>query len=97
MLMLIGNQLGKSRSMYLMGIRTPWTLASEDVWIKTHRLCGKLMVAGGLLMLVTALLPVPSGVLATVSAVVILVSAGVPILYSFFAWRREGRADQASL
>jgi len=97
MLMLIGNQLGKSRSMYLMGLRTPWTLASEDVWIKTHRLCGKLMVGGGLLMLVAALLPVPSGVLATICAVVILGSAGVPILYSFFAWRREGQGDQASL
>ena len=96
MLMLIGNQLGKSRSMYLMGLRTPWTLASEDVWIKTHRLCGKLMVAGGLLMLVTALLPVPSGVLATVCAGVILISAGVPIVYSFLIWRRETRADQAS-
>jgi uncharacterized membrane protein len=47
LLVLIGNQLGKSRSMYLLGIRTPWTLASEDVWIKTHRLCGKLMVGGG--------------------------------------------------
>lgn len=97
MLMLIGNQLGKSRSMYLMGLRTPWTLASEDVWIKTHRLCGKLMVGGGLLMLVMALLPVPPGVLGTVSAAVILVSVAVPILYSFVVWRREGRADQASL
>ena len=97
MLVLIGNQLGKSRSMYLIGLRTPWTLASEEVWIKTHRLCGKLMVCGGLLMLVTALLPVPSGVLATISAVVILGAAGVPILYSFFAWRREARADQPSL
>jgi uncharacterized membrane protein len=96
MLMLIGNQLGKSRSMYLIGVRTPWTLASEEVWIKTHRLCGKLMVGGGLLMLVTALLPIPSGLLATVSAAVVLVSAGVPILYSYFAWRREARADQAS-
>lgn len=94
MLMLIGNQLGKSRSMYLMGLRTPWTLASEEVWIKTHRLCGKLMVAGGLLVVATALLPVPSGVLATVCAAVILGSAGIPILYSFVAWRRE-RADQA--
>ncbi len=96
MLVLIGNQLGKSRSMYLIGLRTPWTLASEDVWIKTHRLCGKLMVGGGLLMVVTALLPVPSGLLATVSAAVILISAGVPILYSFLIWRREARADQAS-
>ncbi|HMC92889.1 MAG TPA: SdpI family protein, partial [Allosphingosinicella sp.] len=37
MFVLIGNQLGKSRSMYLVGIRTPWTLASEEVWIRTHR------------------------------------------------------------
>ena len=96
MLMLIGNQLGKSRSMYLMGVRTPWTLASEEVWIKTHRLCGKLMVVGGLAMIVAALLPVPSGVLATVCVAVILVAAGVPILYSFIAWRRETRTDQAS-
>jgi uncharacterized membrane protein len=94
LLMLIGNQLGKSRSMYLIGVRTPWTLASEEVWIRTHRLCGKLMVGGGLLILVTALLPVPSGVLAAVSAVVIMISAGVPILYSFILWRREARSEQ---
>ena len=95
MLVLIGNQLGKSRSMYLIGLRTPWTLASEEVWIKTHRLSGKLMVLGGLAMIVAALLPLPSGLLATVAIVVIAVAAGVPILYSFIAWRRERRADQA--
>ena len=46
-------------SMYLVGIRTPWTLASEEVWIRTHRLGGKLMVAGGLLIIVAALLQSP--------------------------------------
>jgi uncharacterized membrane protein len=96
MLVLIGNQLGKSRSMYLIGLRTPWTLASEDVWIKTHRLCGKLMVGGGLAMLVAALLPIPSGLLATVAGAAIAVSAGVPILYSFILWRREARGGQPS-
>jgi len=95
MLVLIGNQLGKSRSMYLIGLRTPWTLASEEVWIKTHRLCGKLMVLGGIAMVVAAMLSLPSGLLATVAIVVIVVAAGVPILYSFIAWRRERRADQA--
>ena len=94
MLVLIGNQLGKSRSMYLIGLRTPWTLASEEVWIKTHRLCGKLMVLGGIAMMIAALLPLPSGVLATVGLAVIVVAAGVPILYSFIAWRHERRADQ---
>lgn len=94
-LVLIGNQLGKSRSMFLIGIRTPWTLSSEEVWIKTHRLCGKLMVASGLLMLLAAWLPLPSGLLATVAIAAISITAGVPILYSFILWRRE-RADRAA-
>jgi uncharacterized membrane protein len=93
MLILIGNQLGKSRSMYLIGLRTPWTLASEDVWIKTHRLGGKLMVGGGLIMVATALLPLPSGIFATVLAVVVGVAAGVPVIYSYLLWRRERRAQ----
>jgi uncharacterized membrane protein len=93
MLVVIGNQLGKSRSMYLIGFRTPWTLASEEVWIRTHRLAGKLMVLGGLAMIVAALLPLPSGLLATIVLAVIVVSAGVPFLYSFVIWRRERQAQ----
>ena len=89
---LIGNQLGKSRSMYLVGIRTPWTLASEEVWIKTHRLAGKLMVAGGVLLALAAFLPLPPATLAALLFAVILAIAGVPILYSYILWRREQAA-----
>jgi uncharacterized membrane protein len=88
---LIGNQLGKSRSMYLIGLRTPWTLASEEVWIRTHRLAGKLMVLGGLVAIVAALLPLPSGLLATIVIATIATAAIVPIIYSFLLWRREPR------
>jgi uncharacterized membrane protein len=95
---LIGNQLGKSRSMYMVGIRTPWTLASEEVWIKTHRLGGKVMVLGGLLMMVAALLPVPSGVLVGLCVTIISALVGVPVIYSYVAWRgergRHGRAGE---
>jgi uncharacterized membrane protein len=89
MFVMIGNQLGKSRSMYLIGIRTPWTLASEEVWIRTHRLAGKLMVLGGLLLALSALLPIPSGLLATVFAGGIALMVGVPVVYSYLLWRRE--------
>ena len=89
MFVIIGNQLGKSRSMYLVGIRTPWTLASEEVWIRTHRLGGKLMVAGGLAMLVAALLPIPSGLLAGVSGASLAVMVVVPVVYSYLLWRRD--------
>ena len=86
---IIGNQLGKSRSMYLIGLRTPWTLASEEVWVRTNRLAGKLMVLGGLVAIVAALLPLPSGLLATILVATIAVAALVPIAYSFVLWRRE--------
>ena len=93
---LIGNQLGKSRSMYLIGIRTPWTLASEEVWIKTHRLAGKLMVGGGLLMIVAAFMPLPSGVVATLIIGVVGGAVLVPVAYSYLLWRAELRRNQAS-
>ena len=96
MFVIIGNQLGKSRSMYLIGLRTPWTLASEEVWIRTHRLAGKLMVLAGLIAFVAALLPLPSGLLATILGLGIAVAAVIPIVYSFLLWRREKAAGQSS-
>jgi uncharacterized membrane protein len=86
---LIGNQLGKSRSMYLVGIRTPWTLSSEEVWIKTNRLGGKLMVLGGLLIVGASFLPLPSGLLAGLFGALLAVMVGVPVVYSYLLWREE--------
>jgi uncharacterized membrane protein len=40
----IGNWLGKVRYNLVFGLRTPWTLADERVWDKTHRFAGRLMV-----------------------------------------------------
>lgn len=48
----IGNYLGKLRRNFWAGIRTPWTLASDAVWERTHRLGGWLFVATGLLGLI---------------------------------------------
>lgn len=94
MLVMIGNQLGKSRSMYLVGIRTPWTLASEEVWIRTHRLGGKLMVATGLFMALAVFLPIPSQALGATILALVLVAALVPVVYSWLLWRRETRDRQ---
>lgn len=47
----IGNYMSKIKPNWFMGIRTPWTLSSEEVWNKTHRLGAKLFIVGGLLMM----------------------------------------------
>src|SRR5262245_42287959 len=35
---LLGNVLGKVQKNFFVGVRTPWTLASDAVWVQTHRL-----------------------------------------------------------
>lgn len=36
----MGNYLPKTRSSFIFGVRTPWTLSSDIAWEKTHRLAG---------------------------------------------------------
>lgn len=78
----IGNYLPKCRRNSTIGIRVPWTLASEAVWDATHRFAAPLWVASGALMVVSVLLPEAVAFAVTMAAV--LAMAVAPILY---AWR----------
>ena len=83
----IGNVMSRVRPNWFVGIRTPWTLSSEGVWRKTHRLGGYLFVGCGLL---TA----AAGVVRARWSVPVLVAGAVTtavtsVVYSYLAWRRE--------
>jgi uncharacterized membrane protein len=54
-LVVFGNFLSKTTKNFWLGIRTPWTLASDEVWLKTHRLAGVMFILAGLVDLATAL------------------------------------------
>ncbi|MDO8668299.1 MAG: SdpI family protein [bacterium] len=54
----LGNYMGKIKMNWFMGIRTPWTLSSEEVWNKTHRFGGKMFILAGLLMMAETVLPI---------------------------------------
>jgi uncharacterized membrane protein len=54
--MVIGNWMGKIRRNSIMGIRTPWTLKSDTVWERTHRVGGRLQVAHGLATVLAGIL-----------------------------------------
>ncbi len=56
LLMGLGNYLTTVRPNYFVGIRTPWTLESAEVWRKTHQLGGRLLFGAGVLGLLGALL-----------------------------------------
>lgn len=82
----IGNSLPKIQSNFFMGIKTPWTLSSEDVWRKTHRLAGKLYVACGVILLVSTLF-LPIRVTAVLLTVSVLCSSIGVFLASYLWWR----------
>ncbi len=85
--MVIGNYMPRMRSNWFMGIRTPWTLSSDSVWRKTHRLGGKLFVLAGLIMLFAAFLRPEFTVIAIFLSV--LLASLVPIIYSYFLYKQE--------
>jgi uncharacterized membrane protein len=85
----LGNVMGKLRRNFYIGVRTPWTLASERVWVDTHRLAGWTMVAGGLIGFVLAI----AGWLVP-AFVVLMVACVIPALYSLVLYKRLERAGQ---
>lgn len=87
LIMVLGNVLPIVRSNFIFGIRTPWTLSSERVWTRAHRVGGYTMVAGGLVVVISAFLPQPLGVFVALSS--LLTAAIVPIVYSYVLWARE--------
>ena len=85
MLVLLGNYMPQIRPTFLFGIRTPWTLASETVWRKTHRLSGILYCAAGLLIFAGAFLPLSLYI--HIPSIILLVI--VPVGYSYLLFRKQ--------
>jgi uncharacterized membrane protein len=90
LLVFIGNLMGKVRRNFFIGIRTPWTLASERVWYDTHRLAGKTLDGAGVASFAAALWGGLPGISAWIALV--LVGALVPAVYSFVHYRALERS-----
>jgi uncharacterized membrane protein len=75
---------------WFVGIRTPWTLSSEEVWKRTHALGGRPFKLTVVLTLVGLLfgdyalyfLPVPA-----------LLTAGITIVYSYYVYEQTERGS----
>lgn len=84
MFVALGNYMGKFPRNFFVGIRTPWTLASDEVWNRTHRLGGRTFMAAGFLVAAGALASPPRWYVVTVIAL----AAGIPVLYSLWLYRK---------
>lgn len=95
--MVLGNYMPKFRSNWFVGIRTPWTLSSEETWAKTHRLGGRVFVVMGTLLVAVGITRPAWGpwmVMAMTGAATALLWG-----YSYVIWKRDSaiRADDDPL
>ena len=80
----IGNYLPKTKQSYTMGIKLPWTLASEENWNRTHRLAGFLWVIGGALFILMSFIGWSLAAFLIILAMMVL----VPMVYSYLLYRK---------
>lgn len=84
--LIIGNYMGQLRFNYFIGIRTPWTLADEAVWRRTHRLAGPIWMFSGIVSIFAALLPAMAAVWSFGFA--LGTSVLLPTVYSFVLYKQ---------
>ena len=81
----VGILLGHARRNWFVGIRTPWTLSSDEVWERTHELGGRLFKLSALFALVGLAFGEYAVYFLLVPA---LLTAAVTMVYSYVLYER---------
>lgn len=87
----LGNMMPRFRSNWFCGIRTPWTISSEQNWTKTHRLGGRMFFVSGILILLSAFIP-NNNIRFGLVAFFALISAIVPCVFSYILYTKEHKS-----
>lgn len=91
--MALGNYFKVIKQNYFLGIKTPWTLESEEIWKLTHILAGKLWIVGGLLIVISSLV-IPENVNFYIFISITAIISIVPIVYSYLIFKKLNNSNQ---
>ena len=90
----LGNMMPKFRFNYFCGLRTPWALANETVWVRTQRAGGRMMFVLGLLIMAAAFLPGWAAMAVIVGGVIMLVVGGYWLSWRYFQDEVRGKSEE---
>jgi uncharacterized membrane protein len=82
----MGNYLPKLRPNRFVGIRTPWTRKSPEVWIRTHRLFGRIQLIGSLALIPPCLFLPSTWMVFLLIGFILLTTLG-SVVYSYVCYR----------
>lgn len=83
----IGNYMPQFRQNYFVGIKTPWTLANETVWKKTHQFGGYQFIISGILFILAGL--INNALFFYFALGFTIVGSIFVMIYSYIIYRRE--------
>lgn len=90
----IGNLMSKTPRNYFIGIKTPWTLASEEVWFRTHRIGGRMFLLAGVLMIAKSIF-LEQEIYQLVLTIIAFALLLYPILYSFIIFKKLEKENKS--
>ncbi len=82
----IGFLMEHAEPNWFIGIRTPWTMSSDSVWKKTHRMGGKLFKLAGIVSMIGILAGVFAWLFILIPVIVVTFST---VVYSYIAFKKE--------
>lgn len=83
----LGNYMPLFRQNFFAGIKTPWALADEEVWNRTHRIGGRCWFACGFGFILIPFLP--DALREAVMLILILIMVAVPCIGSYLIYHRK--------
>jgi uncharacterized membrane protein len=93
----MGNYMGKLKRNWFIGIRTPWTISSEEVWNKTNRFGGYLFMLAGLIMMALPFLPSLLGIWLFGGMMVALVFGTFVYSYVLYVKEKNNKKNDGSI
>jgi uncharacterized membrane protein len=80
----LGTALEDSERNFFIGIRTPWSLATDANWKATHKFAAKIMALTGVLIILMCLIARPSFVITIGSMLFAMI---IPVFYSLWYYQ----------
>jgi len=81
----LGLPLENAKPNWFVGIRTPWTLSSNKVWDKTHKMGGKLFKSVGIVTFIGAII---FEEMLIVSVALIIAASLATVVYSYLEFKK---------
>ena len=84
---MLGDILSSVKMNWFMGVRTPWTLSSQEVWDDTHRLSGLLFKRSGVVAILGAFFSKRISLMLAIGPVIF--SGLYLVFYSYYRYRQQ--------